>query len=310
MSEPARQAERLLNRVEWTVLRKLDGLLQGNYHSFFKGFGIDLADLREYQAHDDVRHIDWNVTARTQTPHVRIYNEEREVSAWFLLDLSPSVDFGSGEITKRQMLAEFTAVLSRLLARQGNKVGAILFNGMTQTVVPPRSGRLQVMHILEKVLTQPQLARAPHTDLSAFLRRAGAMLPRRSIVFVVSDFISEPGWARELGQLGHRHEGIAVRLVDEMERVLPDVGLMVFQDAESGEQLYVDTNDRAFRRRFAEAAERAEDNLFAQFAEAGVDVLELSTSDDLVGAVVRFADLRRGRAGSMGTLAETEEMHS
>lgn len=310
MSEPARRAESLLKRVEWTVLRKLDGLLQGNYHSFFKGFGIDLADLREYQAHDDVRHIDWNVTARTQTPHVRVYNEEREVTAWFLLDLSPSVDFGSGDITKRQMLAEFTAVLSRLLTRQGNKVGAILFNGMTETVVPPRSGRLQVLHLVNKILAQPRLTRAPHTDLGAFLKRAGAAIPRRSIIFVVSDFISEPGWAKTLGTLGHRHEGIAVRLVDEMERTLPDVGLMVFQDAESGEQLFVDTNDRAFRRRFVEAAERNEDLLFEQFAEAGVDVLELSTQDDLISSIMRFADLRRGRGSEMTKMPQAEEMHS
>src|SRR5216117_3732632 len=108
----------VLRRLEWTVIRRLDGLLQGDYRTLFRGFGLDLADLREYQAHDDVRHIDWNVTARTQIPHVRVYNEDREVTAWFLLDLSPSVDFGSGAVSKREVLAEFTAVVARLLTRQ------------------------------------------------------------------------------------------------------------------------------------------------------------------------------------------------
>src|ERR1700754_587521 len=124
-------AEALLKRLEWNVIRKLDGLLQGDYRTLFRGFGLDLADLREYQPYDDVRYIDWNVTARTQVPHIRVYTEDRELTAWFLLDLSPSVDFGSGEVSKRQVLAEFTAILARLLTRRGNKVGAILYNGVS-----------------------------------------------------------------------------------------------------------------------------------------------------------------------------------
>src|SRR3569833_4708073 len=122
-------ASALLKRLEWTVIRRLDGLLLGDYRTLFRGFGIDLADLREYQTYDDVRHIDWNVTARTQVPHVRVYNEDREVTAWFLCDLSPSVDFGSTEVSKRAVLTEFVAVLARLLSWQGNKVGAILHDG-------------------------------------------------------------------------------------------------------------------------------------------------------------------------------------
>src|SRR6201995_5402880 len=141
-------AESLLKRLEWAGIRKPDGLLQGDYRTLFRGFGLDLADLREYQAHDDVRHIDWNVTARTQVPHVRVYNEDREVSAWFLLDLSPSVDFGSGEVSKREVLTEFTAVVARLLTRQGNKVGAILYDGVNTFVVPPRGGREHVLHLI------------------------------------------------------------------------------------------------------------------------------------------------------------------
>lgn len=296
MSSSPRQAERLLSRLEWTVIRRLDGLLQGNYRTLFRGFGLDFADLREYQAHDDVRHMDWNVTARTQIPHVRVYNEDRDVTAWFLLDLSPSVDFGSGEITKRQLLLEFTAVMARLLTRQGNKVGAILFNGMGELVVPARTGRVHVLHLIDKVATNPRLLRAPPTDLKAYFTRVGTSLGRRGVVFAVSDFISQPGWERGLSAIAQRHETLAVRLIDPLESALPDIGLMTFEDAETGEQVVVDTDDPGFRRRFVAAAEAQEAQLMTAFAGAGTDVLELSTGDDLVDAVLRFASMRRANA--------------
>ena len=131
-------AEQLLRRLEWTVLRRLDGLLQGDYRTLLRGTGMDLADLREYQHHDDVRHIDWNVTARLQQPHVRVFTEDREMSAWFLLDLSPSMDFGSGDQRKRGLSNEFVAVLARTLTRHGNRVGARLYGSGVDTVVPAR----------------------------------------------------------------------------------------------------------------------------------------------------------------------------
>lgn len=296
MSSSPRQAEQLLSRLEWTVIRRLDGLLQGNYRTLFRGFGLDFADLREYQAHDDVRHIDWNVTARTQMPHVRVYNEDRDVTAWFLLDMSPSVDFGSAEITKRQLLLEFTAVIARLLTRQGNKVGAILFNGMSEFVVPARTGRAHVLHLIDKIATNPRLLRAPPTDLRAYYTRALSSLGRRGIVFAVSDFISRPGWERGLFAISQRHETLAVRLCDPLESELPDIGLMTFEDAESGEQLVVDTDDPGFRARFSAAAEAQEEQLMAAFMGAGTDVLELSTGDDLVDAVLRFANMRKANA--------------
>jgi len=293
MSASPPRAEKLLGRLEWTVIRKLDGLLQGDYRTLFRGFGLDFADLREYQVHDDVRHIDWNVTARTEVPHVRVYNEDRDVTAWFLLDLSPSVDFGSTEVTKRQMLTEFVAVVSRLLSRQGNKVGAILFDGINDFVIPARTGRRHVLHILEKVFTNPRLLRSPETDLGAFLGRAAAAIPRRSICFVVSDFVSKPGWEKALSHLSLRHEGVAVRLLDPIDMALPDMGLLVFEDAESGEQMFVDTVDPAFRKRFVAAAARNEEQIMEAFGNAGLDVLELATTDDLVDAVLRFADMRK-----------------
>jgi len=296
MPSSPHQPEALLRRLEWTVIRRLDGLLQGDYRTLFRGFGLDLADLREYQPYDDVRHIDWNVTARTQVPHVRVYNEDREVTAWFLLDLSPSVDFGSGEVSKRQVLTEFTAVVARLLTRQGNKVGAILYNGVSDFVVPPRAGRRHVLGLLEQVFSRPRLLRAPATDLGAFLGRSLGVIRRRSLIFVVSDFISKPGWERGLSMLARRHEGIAVRLLDPLDMALPDVGLLTFQDAETGEQLFVDTTDKSFRRRFADGAARSEEVQMEAFSKAGMDVLELSTRDDLVDAILRFADMRKTQA--------------
>lgn len=300
MSSSPQPAETLLRRLEWTVIRRLDGLLLGDYRTLFRGFGLDLADLREYQAYDDVRHIDWNVTARTQTPHVRIYNEDREVTAWFVLDLSPSVDFGSGEVTKRQVLIEFVAIIARLLTRQGNRVGAVIHDGINMRVVPPGGGRTHVLQLVDRVQRHPRLARAPGTDLGVVLNRALGVIRRRSIVFIVSDFISEPGWERALGQLNRRHEALAVRLVDPLEMALPELGLIAFRDAETGEQVFVDTDDRGFRQRFVAEAARSEAALLEALGEAGVDVLELATGDDLVDAILRFSDLRKVQARVSG----------
>jgi uncharacterized protein (DUF58 family) len=300
MSKSPRTSETILRRLEWTVLRKLDGILHGDYRTLFRGFGLDLAGLREYQLHDDVRHIDWNVTARLQQPYVRQFNEDREVTAWFLLDLSPSIDFGSEEIKKRAVLMDFVGVISRLLTRHGNKVGVLVYSGGKEgsldAIIPARSGRRHVLHILNALLSRPELQRSPETNLGDFLAAALQIIQRRSLVFVVSDFISAPGWTDSLAHLVMRHEVLAVRLFDLLEMELPDLGLLVMQDAETGEQIFVDTHDRGFRRRFAALAEQRETALRTAFGKAGVDCLELSTNDDLVDVILRFADLRKRRS--------------
>jgi uncharacterized protein (DUF58 family) len=293
--------EALLQRLEWTVLRRLDGLLHGDYRTLFRGHGVDLADLREYQHSDDVRHIDWNVTARLGTPYVRVYNEERETSAWFLLDLTSSLDFGSGAVKKRAVAAELVGVLARMLSRHGNRVGAILYSGRVEAVIPAGSGRRHVLHILHRMLAlaeRPASGGAPpsETRLDELLQSAGHAIVRRSLLFVVSDFISAPGWDQSLAQLAQRHETLAVRLYDPLEQELPDLGFVTMQDADSGEQLFVDTNDRGFRKRFAALAEAREAALRSAVGHAGVDVLELSTDDHLMDAVMRFADLRKRRS--------------
>jgi uncharacterized protein (DUF58 family) len=298
MSESQRKPdpEHILRRLEWTVIRRLDGLLHGDYRTLFRGFGLDLADLREYQYQDDVRHIDWNVTARLQTPYVREYNEDREVTAWFLLDLSPSVDFGSHQVRKRAVSMEFVTVLARVLTRHGNRVGALLYGDTVDTVIPARSGRRHVLHLLHRMLSRPDRTQSGETDLKHLLQTAFQVMQRRSVVFVVSDFISAPGWAQPLAHIAQRHEVVAVRLYDPLEMDMPDLGLVVIQDSETGEQLFVDTHDRGFRKRFTAAAERRETVLRSAFREAGVDALELSTDDELVDAIMRFADLRKRRS--------------
>lgn len=292
----SRTPEGILRRLEWTVIRRLDGLLHGDYRTLFRGYGLDLADLREYQYHDDVRHIDWNVTARLQTPYVREFNEEREVAAWFLLDLSPSVDFGSEQVKKRAVSTEFVTVLARLLTRHGNRVGAMFYGGEVDTVIPTRSGRRHVLHILHGMLNRPEVRQSAPTDLNQLLRPAYDIIRRRSLVFIVSDFISRPGWAETLAHLARRHEVIAVRLYDPLEMELPDLGLLVIQDSETGEQIFVDTHDKGFRKRFAELAVKREEELRTAFRRAGVDALELATDDDLADAIMRFADLRKRRS--------------
>ena len=299
MSASPSHPERWLQRLEWTVLRRLDGVLQGDYRTLFRGFGLDLADLREYQYHDDVRHIDWNVTARLQQPYVREYQEEREVTAWFLVDVTGSVFFGSGERSKRVTAGDFCGLLARVLTRHGNRVGAIVYGRGVQRVVPPGTGRRQPLQLLRALTDEPP-GEGPPTDLAAFLGAAAAILPRRSLVFVVSDFISTPGWAQPLGRLATRHEVLAVRLHDPLERELPDLGFVPLQDAETGEQLWIDTHDRAFRRRFHTLAERREAALREGFVAAGVDTLELSTADDLADTLLRHAAARRRRAGNRG----------
>ena len=316
-AEPgAATTDQMLRRLEWTVLRRLDVILQGDYRTVLRGSGVDLADLREYQHHDDVRHIDWNVTARLQQPYVRQFIEDRDLTAWFLLDLSGSVDFGSSDVTKLGLSAGFVATLARVITRHGNRIGAVLFGRRVENVLPPGASRMHVLRLLQQI-RRPRPREAPlsardlkaarkagnaksalrqGTQLADLLNAAAGIVRRRSLVFVVSDFISEPGWAEALGRLARRHEVIAVRLVDPAEMALPDVGLVTVEDAETGEQLFIDASDPAFRARYAAIAEQQEAELIDQLGRSGADILELATDEDLLEALLRFVDLRRQRS--------------
>lgn len=287
--------ERVLQRLDWTVVRRLDGLLQGDYRSLFRGNGVDFADLREYEVGDDVRHIDWNVTARMDTPYVREFLEDREITAWFLLDLSPSVDFGTAESErlKRGVLVDVVTTLSRVLTRHGNRVGAVFYGSRVERTIPARGGRVQVLRLINDLQAHPRTTTSPMTDLAPLLEAGQRWIKGRSLVFVVSDFISVPGWEKALQGLTRRHEVIAIRLYDRRELELPDVGPLLMDDAETGEQLYVDTHDPGFRRRFEAAAAQREADLQGAFRRAGVDAVALATDEDLLKALIGMVARRR-----------------
>jgi uncharacterized protein (DUF58 family) len=283
--------EHLLRRLELPVMRRLEGLLQGDHKSPSRGDGLDLADLREYQFHDDVRRIDWNATARLDMPYVRDYLEDREIPVWFLLDMSPSMMFEGVSVSKHAVLMEFTVLMCRLMLGRGNRAGAMIFSNGVDGIIPARGGRQQLLQILNTVAAYR--AQPGATDLKQVLSDAAHLIRRRSLVFVVSDFITAPGWESALRALSGRHDVIAIRLTDPLEHHLPDLGFMTFQDAESGEQIFVDTHDKGFRQRFAAAAVERDEALRAIFEKAGVDVVELGTDDEVMDAMICFAAMRK-----------------
>ena len=310
--------ERLLRQLEWRVVRRLDGQLQGDYRSLFRGSGIDFTNLREYEPGDDLRHIEWNVTARMDTPYVREYVEDREVTAWLLLDHSASMGFGPVDRQKDLVLAELATTLALVLTRRGNRVGMVVFDQDVERVLPARSGRNQVLQIADVLLdrrnaraaaseaastTKPGRRRSrgdsgPErhvTDLGAMLNRSAGMIRRRALVVVVSDFISEPGWEIALSRLARRHEVVALQVSDPREDELPDVGSIYVEDAETGEQIFVDTSDPGFRSRLRAAADERQALLEEATRSAGVDLHQVRTDEDLVRSLLRISELRRRR---------------
>jgi uncharacterized protein (DUF58 family) len=286
--------EQVLLRLDWQVVRRLDGLLQGDYRTLFYGAGVDFADLREYQPTDDARYIDWNVTARMNAPYVREYLEDRELTAWMLLDRSPSMAFGPEERTKGHVLTDVVTTLSHLLTRRGNRVGAILYNNVVEETIPPRGGRRHVLRLVRELLNPPPRDGA-QTNLTGLIEAGLNTIKRRSLIFLVSDFLGEPGWERPLPLLCRRHDVVAIRLWDPREVEFPDVGLIYLEDSETGEQMLVDTSDPALRRRLSEAARAREERVASAFRRAGVDAFDISTGDDLVSALVRMAAQRKRR---------------
>jgi uncharacterized protein (DUF58 family) len=279
--------DRLLRRLEWKLGRRLDGRLQGSYRTVWHGAGLDFTDLRSYTAEDDVRHIDWNVTARLDEPFVRQYTEDREMTAWLVVDRSASMRFGGGA-GKESVASELAVAIARLISQGGNRVGAILFDNASHRVIPPRTGRDQVLRIARDLISGFVPKNTDRTtDLTAMLRLAAATTAqRRSLVFVMSDFIGDPGWDRPLAQLTHRHEVVVIRVVDPAELELPDLGLVLVEDAETGEQLLVDTSDPLLRARLTEQVGAREDELAAGMRRAGVDAHRITTDQDMLVTLV------------------------
>jgi uncharacterized protein (DUF58 family) len=288
--------ERLLRRLEWRIVRRLDGRLQGDYRTFFRGTGVDFTDLREYEPGDDLRHIDWNVTARMDTLYVRQYIEDREVTAWLLLDHSASMGFGPVNRQKTLVMAEVATTLALVLAKGGNRVGAVLFGSEVEQVIRPASGRNQVLRIARELIAE-QTTPAPGatTDLAVLLRAAHGMARRRSLIVIVSDFISEPGWELLLPLLAGRHEVVAIQVADPREFEIPSVGMVYVEDAETGEQIFVDTDDPVFHRRLREVADARQAELVDATRVAGVDLYQVRTDEDLVRSLMRISALRKRR---------------
>jgi uncharacterized protein (DUF58 family) len=288
--------DRLLRRLEWQVVRRLDGRLQGAYRTVWHGAGIDFTDLRVYTPEDDVRHIDWNVTARLDEPFVRQYTEDRDLTSWLVLDRSASMRFGTPPHGKDSVLTELSACLARLLTQGGNRVGAILYDNHAHRVVPPRTGRLHTLRLAHE-LTRPLPASVAKqgltTDLGAMMRLAATTAQRRSLVFVISDLIGERNWDRALALLAHRHEVVVVRVVDPVELDLPDVGVVVVEDAETGEQVLVDTSDPLLRERLAAEVDARESGLAAALGTSGVTSHRVTTDQDLAEVLIEM--VRRSR---------------
>ncbi|HET8999377.1 MAG TPA: DUF58 domain-containing protein [bacterium] len=288
--------ERILRRLEFKIVRRLDGFLFGDYSGVFYGPSLDLAEVRAYQPGDEVRRIDWNVTARMNEIYVRQYREEKELTAWLLVDLSPSMDFGTVQRFKRQLAIDFAGVAAYIITRHGDKVGAIGFPTQAGRVfIPPRTGREQALRVVHTLASQPSVVGGGRTDLGDVLHQLHRVLRRRSLVFLVSDFHSPGGWEAKLAELGRRHDVIAVRVEDPRERELPDVGGVYFQDPETGQQVWVDTSDRKVRGRYRELVAARDDELAQMTRRATVDLLQLSTAGSLVDPLVKFVTFRRRR---------------
>jgi len=287
--------DRLLHRLEWKVLRRLDGRVQGAYRTPRRGTGLDFAGLRPYVEGDDARHIDWNVTARLDEPQVREFNEDRELTSWLILDQSASMMVGGPGRGKQDVLAELALVLARLLGRSGNRVGAVLYDAGTPKIVPPGTGRNQALRIGRELERTPSTRATATTDLSAMLE-AVASLARRSLVVVISDLIGTGDWERPLIRLAHHNEVVALRVVDSADDALPEVGLIVVEDAETGEQVLVDSGDPWFRDRFRAGVDEREAGLRAGMRRAQVPLHRVDTGSDLVEVLLAvIAETQRRR---------------
>jgi uncharacterized protein (DUF58 family) len=287
--------DRLLHRLEWRVMRRLDGRVQGGYRTPRRGSGLDFAGLRPYVEGDDARHIDWNVTARLDEPQVREFNEDRELTTWLVLDRSASMALGGPGRGKQDVLAELALILARLLGRNGNRVGAVLYDTGTTRTIPPRTGRDHALRIGRELERSVDFRAAATTDLAAMLG-AVASLARRSLVVVISDFIGTGEWQRPLIRLAHRNEVVALRVIDGADDALPEAGLILVEDAETGEQLLVDSTDPCFRERFQDGVDERDAELHSGMRRAGVPLHRVDTGGDLVETLLKvIAETQRRR---------------
>jgi uncharacterized protein (DUF58 family) len=296
-------SEALLRRLELTVRNRLDGLLQGNYVGLVPGPGTEAGESRQYVPGDDVRRMDWPVTARTTIPHVRRTIADRELETWLVVDLSPSMDFGTALTEKRELvLAAITAVV-HLTVRGGNRVGAVVSNGQAMYRVPALGGRNHARHLVRRIAATSRVDAAQGPDLAAMLESLRRPPRRRGLVAVISDFLdgspgdAAPRWERPLRALSERHQLLGIEILDPRELELPAAGLVTFVDPESGRELEVQTNSASVRQNYAAAAAAQRQRISVALRHAGAGQLQLRTDRDWLHDVVRFVVARRRFSG-------------
>jgi uncharacterized protein (DUF58 family) len=291
-------ARETLRRLELAITRRLDGLLQGDYRGLVPGHGSEPGEARPYVAGDDVRRIDWNVTARTQAPHVRVTIADRELETWILVDQSPSLDFGTAKMEKRDLALAATAAIGFLTAKVGNRFGVVIVDGQSVMQLPARQGRAHLMGVLHRVQHAPRretVDASGGADLAAGIRRLAGPGHRRGLAVVVSDLLGPPTWESELRRLSVLHDSLVIEILDPRELDLPDVGLLTLVDPESGQVREVNTRDRKLRQRYADAAREQRAENARRVRESGADHLVLRTDSDWLLDIVRFVALRRKR---------------
>ncbi len=292
----------VLRRLELTVTRRLDGLLQGDYRGLVPGHGTEAGETRPYAPGDDVRRIDWNVTARTIEPHIRQTIADRELETWIVADFSASLAFGTADCEKRDLALAAIAAVGFLTQRTGNRLGAVVLEGEHAMTVPARGGRSHVQALLHRALKAAKDDHPGASDLSSALRRLAVATRRRGLAVVVSDFLAPNGWDKPMRALAARHEVLAVEIVDPRELELPDVGVIDLVDPETGMSREVNTSNAKTRARFADAATAQRAEIAAALRGAGVDHLQLRTDHDWLSDLVRFVAWRRERLESLTRL--------
>jgi uncharacterized protein (DUF58 family) len=290
---PGPLPDALLRALEVSIGRRVGGLLAGDYRSLLLGEGTELAQVRPYVPGDDVRHIDWNVTARTGEPHVRVQLAERVLVTWLVLDTSPSMQFGTADRRKADVAEGAAIAVGHIATRRGNRLGYVTFGDRSERWLPPRQGRLGLIGLLEALRADDVEGRVGATSLGAALRRTGGLATQRAIVIVVSDFRGPRDWKRPLVELAGRHEVVAVEIRDPREQELPNAGVLWLVDPETGRQVRADTRSAKLRARFAAAAAQERAEVTRTLASAGARHVVLSTSGDWLRSLAVF--LRRGR---------------
>ncbi|MEK9501127.1 DUF58 domain-containing protein [Gaopeijia maritima] len=280
-----REILKQVRRIELSTRGLVNDVLSGEYHSVFKGRGMNFAEVREYQYGDDIRTIDWNVTARAGTPFVKIHEEERELTVMLVVDLSASGEFGTRGRFKAEVAVEICALLAFSAIKNNDKVGLIIFTDRVEKFVPPRKGRRHVLRVLRELLYhRPE---GTGTDIAAALDYLNHVQRRRAVTFLVSDFLDD-GFEKPLAVAGRRHDLVAVRLRDEREVELPPLGILAIEDPETGERLVVDTSRPAFRARFSETVARRREALDRRLRRSKVDVIDIETGEPYDRPLMRF----------------------